>query len=175
MLPQACHPSDRMIAYVKLRPALDSEVYYDGVRSHLTSTDAEQRVPLAHLPHQGHAGSVLGNRIGHRRTGSYQESNLGAGDQRPSHAEASCSAEAGLGRLHELGWPRGKEKFSLGALLAPGRVSRARPVRGRGVTCNVVCPSRRSERFSPHRFDIISSRPIVGTGTPRASHPPSGG
>jgi hypothetical protein len=39
------------------------------------------------------------------------------------------------------------------------------------------CGSRmeRSVVFSAQRFDIISSKPTVGMGTPRASQPPSGG
>jgi hypothetical protein len=64
--------------------------------------DAKQTVPLAHLPHQGQAGSVLGNRVGRRRTGSHQESDLGAGNQGRPDAEASCSAEAGLERVGAL-------------------------------------------------------------------------
>jgi hypothetical protein len=83
------------------RPRLRSVLRQGDLQSHalMNSTYAKKRVSLAHLPHQGHAGSVLGNHVGHRRTGSYQESDRGAGNQGPSDAEASYSAEAGLERV----------------------------------------------------------------------------
>jgi hypothetical protein len=124
--------SDRMITHVKLRPSLDSEACCDGAPKPPDvdrCQTKEYRWRICHI--KGNPGSVLGDRVGPRRTGSYQVSNLGAGDRRPSDADASCSVEAELERLHELGWPRGKEKFSLRVLPASDRVSGAGAIRPR--------------------------------------------
>jgi hypothetical protein len=55
------------------------------------------------------------------------------------------------------------------------RGSRSRTRRPRACQGSRISRMERNAVFSAHRFDIISSKPIVGMGTPRASQPPSGG